>query len=184
MSHKIGYARVSTPSQTSSLETQMHRLEDLGCIKIFSDVASGAKADRPGLNAALDYMRPGDILTVTHLDRLGRSASHALALMETFSNQGIFFSAVDSGIDTSTPAGAAQMKLVSVLAEIERDLIRSRTREGLEAARAKGKTGGRPSKLSSEAIQAVKAALAAGMTVKDVANLHGVSRWTIQRITD
>lgn len=182
MSERIGYARVSTKNQLSSLESQVSRLNDLGCIKVFTDVASGAKEDRPGLQAALEYMRPSDILTVTHLDRLGRSASHTLKLMEDFNSRGVQLHAVDSGIDTSTPAGAAQMKLVSVLAEIERDLIRSRTREGLEAARAKGRIGGRPRKLTPEAKQAGRAALEAGLTVKEVAALHGVSRWTIQRL--
>lgn len=179
----VGYARVSTPQQKASLQAQVEQLRALGCIEVFTDIASGARADRDGLEDALKYVRKGDILTVTKLDRLGRSLSHAVTLLEDLSKRGVKFQATDLGIDTSSDLGAAFMNVVLVFAEMERSLIRERTQAGLARAREQGRAGGRPQKLTPSQRRAALAALKDGMTAREVAEVYGVSRWTIQRLT-
>ncbi|MBF0809330.1 recombinase family protein [Rothia nasimurium] len=179
---KVGYARVSTPAQEESLKAQADTLTAEGCQKIYSDIASGAKALRPGLTSVLDFLRPGDTLAVTRLDRLGRSAADTLATIKELSEREINVLALDVGLDSSTPGGRMFLNIAGVLADWERDLLVERTRVGLAHARAQGRVGGRPKKLSEDAEQAALAALEAGMSVKQVAQLHGVSRWTIQRL--
>lgn len=102
---KVGYARVSTPAQTESLEAQSKTLEGHGCERVYNDIASGAKASRPGLNAALDYLRPGDVLVVTRLDRLGRSAADTLATLKELGEREINVLALDVNLDSSTAGG-------------------------------------------------------------------------------
>lgn len=179
---KVGYARVSTPAQTESLEAQSKTLEGHGCERVYNDIASGAKASRPGLNAALDYLRPGDVLVVTRLDRLGRSAADTLATLKELGEREINVLALDVNLDSSTAGGRMFLNMATVLADYERDLLIERTRSGLAHARAQGRVGGRPKKLSDDAQQAVIAALDAGMSIRQVAELYGVSRWTIQRL--
>lgn len=141
----IGYARVSTPSQ--SLDLQIKALKEAGCDRIFTDVASGAKTARPGLKDAEMVLREGDALVVWKLDRLGRSIQHLIESVNTLKKRGIGFRSLQEAIDTQSSGGKLVFHIFSALAEFERDLIRERTNAGLEAARARGKKGGRPKSL-------------------------------------
>lgn len=148
---KIGYARVSTRDQ--DLAYQVDALKAAGCDKIFREKASGANKDRPQLAAALDYLRPGDTLVVWKLDRLGRTTRGLLDLAELLRSKGAEFASLTDSIDTGTSAGRVVFTLLAAFAEMERDLIRERTRAGLAVARARGRTGGRkgldPDKVAS-----------------------------------
>lgn len=146
-----GYARVSTGDQTTDL--QQDALEKAGCNRIFTDVASGAKAHRPELDHMLDLLREGDTVVVWKLDRLGRSMQNLVELINDFDARGVQFRSLTESIDTSTPGGTLIFNIFGSLAQFERDLIRERTRAGLEAARARGRTGGRPRKPRREADQ-------------------------------
>lgn len=140
----IGYARVSTHEQ--NLDLQIDALKKEGCIKrnIYVDKASGAKAERPGLDACLAALKPGDVLLVWRLDRLGRSMSHLVKLVDQLlENKTGFRSICDGAIDTTTASGEFVFNIFSALAQFERRLIQERTRAGLSAARARGKKGGR-----------------------------------------
>ena len=133
---KIGYARVSTQDQ--SLDLQIDELKKVGCEKIFSEKMSGAKSDRPQLEACLDFLRAGDVLVVYKLDRLGRTTKQLINLVEELKEKGIHFQAITNGIDTSTPQGKFFFTVMAGFAEMERELIRERTNAGLQAARARG----------------------------------------------
>lgn len=177
----IGYARVSTQAQQASLDGQVSQLKELGCEKVFTDIVSGAKAQRPGLDAALDYLRANDTLVVTKLDRLGRTTLDTLTTMTELSGRGIAVKALDLDLDTSTAAGQLVVSVMASLAQFERDRLIERTNEGVERARKAGKRMGRPPALSPDAIDAVVAALDSGMSVAAVARLHGVARGTINK---
>ena len=138
----IGYARVSTQEQT--LDLQKDALEKIGCIKIFSDVVSSAKAERTGLHEALEYVREGDTLVVWRLDRLGRSLKHLIETITKLNNRKIGFKSITENIDTTTSGGKLIFHIFGALAEFERDIISERTNAGLSAARARGRLGGRP----------------------------------------
>lgn len=179
---KLGYARVSTSDQ--SLQTQTDALEAAGCERVFSDVASGAKAKRPGLDEAISYAREGDVLIVTRLDRLGRTVLDTLATLRDLDERGIRVKAQDIDLDTATPAGRLVLTVILALAEWERDTILARTREGLDTAKARGRVGGRKPSLNAAQQDTALSALAAGMPIAEVARLLGVSRWTITRLRD
>jgi DNA invertase Pin-like site-specific DNA recombinase len=138
----IGYARVSTHEQT--LHLQQDALTKVGCTKIFTDTASGAKTERKGLEEALTYVRKGDILVVWRLDRLGRSLPHLITTMTDLEERGIGFKSLTENIDTTTSGGKLIFHIFGALAEFERNLIRERTTAGLTAARARGKKGPKP----------------------------------------
>src|SRR5438105_6655211 len=138
----VGYARVSTSEQT--LDVQKDALEKIGCTKIYSDVVSGAKEQRKGLQEALQYVREGDTLVVWRLDRLGRSLKHLIETMTRLSNRSIGFKSITENIDTPTSGGKLVFHIFGALAEFERDIIKDRTNAGLSAARARGRLGGRP----------------------------------------
>jgi DNA invertase Pin-like site-specific DNA recombinase len=144
----IGYARVSTHEQTLNL--QRDALVKAGCNKIFTDTASGAKAERKGLEEALSYVRKGDTLVVWRLDRLGRSLPHLITTMTDLEEQGIGFKSLTENIDTTTSGGKLIFHIFGALAEFERNLIRERTNAGLTAARARGRRGGRPKVLTGK----------------------------------
>lgn len=181
---RIGYARVSTASQVESLDAQRGALAASGCTRFFSDVASGARSDRPGLGRLLDMAREGDEVVVTRLDRLGRSTVDTLRTIRDLDETGVRIVALDLDLDTGTPAGRLVVTVLAALAEWERDTLRERTREGLAHARAQGRVGGRPRALTGETADAALAALRGGMPVAEVARVHGVSRWTIARLRD
>ena len=138
----IGYARVSTQDQTLNL--QKDALEKIGCSKIFTDTISGATTERKGLEEALEYVRAGDSLVVWKLDRLGRSLKHLIETITALNNRKIGFKSITENIDTTTSGGKLIFHIFGALAEFERDIIRERTKAGLEAARARGRKGGRP----------------------------------------
>jgi DNA invertase Pin-like site-specific DNA recombinase len=140
----IGYARVSTSEGKQVLDRQLNALDEAGCERTFQDNASGVNAERPGLAACLDYLRRGDVLVVLDLDRLGRLAHDLIALIDGLEKRGIQFRALNSPMDTMTPAGRAFLQIQAAFAEMERNLIRQRVREGIRAARARGRKGGRP----------------------------------------
>src|SRR6266480_3651562 len=138
----IGYARISTQDQT--LDLQKDALEKIGCTKIYTDTASGAKEVRKGLEEALTYLREGDTLVVWRLDRLGRSLKHLIDTISILNHRNIGFKSITENIDTTTNGGKLIFHVFGALAEFERDLIRERTQAGLQAARARGRFGGRP----------------------------------------
>ena len=177
----IGYARVSTDDQT--LDLQRDALGTAGCAKVFEETASGAKADRPVLAEALAYARPGDTLVVWRLDRLGRSLGHLIEVVGELHSRGIGFKSVTEQIDTTTPGGKLVFHVFGALAEFERDLVRERTRAGLAAARARGRTGGRPKKLADPKKLALAQRLYAdGQTdVATICRTLGISRATLYR---
>jgi DNA invertase Pin-like site-specific DNA recombinase len=144
----IGYARVSTHDQTLNL--QRDALEKAGCSKLFTDTASGAKAEHKGLEAALNYVRKGDTLVVWRLDRLGRSLPHLISTMADLEERGIGFKSLTENIDTTTSGGKLIFHIFGALAEFERNIIKERTQAGLVAARARGKRGGRPKALTGK----------------------------------
>jgi DNA invertase Pin-like site-specific DNA recombinase len=144
----IGYARVSTQDQTLNL--QKDALENIGCKKIFTDTASGAKAERKGLDEALEYVREEDTLVVWRLDRLGRSLRHLIETITELNNRNIGFKSLTENIDTTTSGGKLVFHIFGALAEFERDIIRERTQAGLIAARARGRKGGRPKALTQK----------------------------------
>ncbi len=144
----IGYARVSTHDQ--NLDLQQDALQQAGCEKIFVDEVSGAQAARPGLQQAMDQLREGDVLVVWRLDRLGRSLRNLLELVVQLEDKKVGFSSLQESMDTSSSGGKLIFHVFGALAEFERNLIRDRTNAGLAAARARGRTGGRPKKLDDD----------------------------------
>jgi DNA invertase Pin-like site-specific DNA recombinase len=146
----IGYARVSTHDQTLNL--QQDALQKAGCSKIFTDTASGAKAERKGLDEALAYVRSGDTLVVWRLDRLGWSLGDLIATMTMLEGREIGFKSLTENIDTTTSGGKLIFHIFGALAEFERNLIRERTAAGLSAARVRGRRGGRPKALTARQI--------------------------------
>src|SRR5215211_7817032 len=138
----IGYARVSTHDQT--LHMQRDALEKAGCEQIFTDQVSGTKTERKGLTEALSHLRSGDILVVWRLDRLGRSLRHLIETVTELQERGIGFKSLQESIDTTTSGGKLVFHIFGALAEFEREIIRERTQAGLQAARSRGRSGGRP----------------------------------------
>jgi DNA invertase Pin-like site-specific DNA recombinase len=148
---RVGYARISTGEQ--NLDLQLDALHKAGCEAVYQDEMAGAKAERPGLSEALNFVRPGDTLVVWRLDRLGRSLKDLIEKVAALQAREIDFLSLHEPIDTTTPAGKLQFPIFSALAEFERDLIRERTVAGLRAARARGKTGGRKFRLTAEEVR-------------------------------
>ena len=149
----VGYARVSTTEGRQVLDRQLDALNAAGCERVFEDHASGATSDRPNLTACLDYLRRGDVLVVLDLDRLGRLAGELITLIDALAERGIGFRALNSPMDTTTPAGRAFLQIQAAFAEMERNVIRQRVREGVTAARARGRKGGRPRIMTPEKLR-------------------------------
>lgn len=176
----IGYARVSTRDQNP--DSQTDALDVAGCSKIFIDHASGKLAKRPALTEALGYLRDGDTLVVTKLDRLGRSVRNLKEISDELQQRGIGLKALSQGIDTTTPGGRLFFHMLAAIAEFEHDLIVERTQEGLAAARARGRNGGRRPKMSANKIAQARAMYDAGNhTVQEIADTFDVTRQTIYR---
>ena len=146
---KIGYARVSTKDQ--SLDLQKDALQKAGCKKIYSEKISGARTNRPKLEELMEQVRQGDTIVVWKLDRLGRSLRDLVNLVSGFESIGVGFKSINDDIDTTTLSGKLTFHLFAALAEFEKDIISTRTKAGLEAARARGRKGGRPKGLSKKA---------------------------------
>jgi DNA invertase Pin-like site-specific DNA recombinase len=176
-----GYARVSTDGQ--SVEAQAHQLAAAGCGKVFREVASGAKTDRAQLRRLLDALAPGDVVTVTRLDRLARSTRDLLNTLATVAAKGAGFRSLgDAWADTTTPHGRLLLTFLGGMAEFERELILARTGEGRARAKARGVKMGRKPKLTphqrSEALKRV----IAGEGTRDIARTYNVSHSTISRL--
>jgi DNA invertase Pin-like site-specific DNA recombinase len=178
---KLGYARVSTPDQ--SFAVQLDALRQAGCTTVHQEVSSGARAARPVLDTLLTQLRSGDVLVVWKFDRLGRSLTHLVDLVNGLMRKGVGLQSLQDPIDTTTPHGRLSLHLFAALAEFERDLIRERTHAGLAAARARGRKGGRPKGLS---LQAEATACAAEtlyregkLGVQQIADRLGISKRTL-----
>lgn len=163
----IGYARVSTLDQDLSL--QLDALAAAGCSKIFEDHASGARADRAGLQAALDYVRDGEVLVVWKLDRLGRSLPHLIETITALSQRGVGFRSLTEAIDTTTPGGRLIFHIFGALSQFERDLIQERTRAGLAAAAARGRKSGRKPVITEDKLKRARSMVGKGLTVREIA---------------
>lgn len=171
---RIGYARISTSDQDTALQTDA--LRAAGCERIFEDIASGAKTDRPGLTEALAYLREGDVLVVWRLDRLGRSLKHLIETVATLDERGIGFQSLTENIDTTTSGGRLVFHLFGALGQFERDLIRERTKAGLKAAAARGRKGGRKPVVTPEKLEKARALVAEGLNVREAASRIKVSK--------
>jgi len=177
---KIGYARVSTDEQTTAL--QIDALKAAKCEKVFQDRGvSGALTKRPQLDRCLKVLRPGDVLVVWRLDRLGRSLAHLIELAEDLRARGIGFCSLSEAIDTTTPQGTLVFHLMGALAQFERALLAERTAAGRTAAKKRGVKFGRPAKLTPEQVDHAAELVANGKPVAEVADLLGVHRLTIYR---
>ncbi len=164
------------------LALQEDALRQAGCEKIFRDVISGATTERPGLAEALAYARSGDVLVVWKLDRLGRSLAHLIDVVQQLQERGIGFQSLQEQLDTTSAGGKLIFHIFGALAEFERALIRERTMAGLAAARARGRVGGRPRRLTRDQLQMARQLLDSGsMTTSQVAQALHVSRTTLYR---
>ena len=164
----IGYARVSTAEQDLAL--QLDALHAAGATRVFEDRGvSGARTERPGLDAALSFLRDGDTLVVWKLDRLGRSMTHLLQTVTELEARGVGFRSLTEAIDTTTPAGRLVFHVFGALGQFERDLIRERTNAGLAAAAARGRLGGRPVAATPEKVARARQLIVAGLTVREAA---------------
>jgi DNA invertase Pin-like site-specific DNA recombinase len=164
---RVGYARVSTVDQDLAL--QRDALATAGCERVFEDHASGAKADRPGLAQALAYVRRRDVLVVWKLDRLGRSMSHLVATVGELEGRGIGFLSLTEQMNTTTPGGRLIFHVFAALGQFERDLIRERTRAGLQAAEARGRRGGRKPVVTDDKLGRARSLITKGLTVREAA---------------
>ncbi|MBW4474781.1 MAG: recombinase family protein [Stenomitos rutilans HA7619-LM2] len=176
----IGYARVSTSDQ--SLDLQIDALKQAGCKKIFTDIASGAKSNRPGLTEALAYLREGDTLVVWKLDRLGRSLNHLIQTVTQLSEQKIGFKSIQENLDMTTSGGRLIFHIFGAIAEFEREIIRERTQAGLSAARVRGRKGGRRTVVTPQKTAMAKA-LAADpeRTIAEICEVLKISPATYYR---
>jgi DNA invertase Pin-like site-specific DNA recombinase len=175
----IGYARVSTPEQ--DLTPQFEALRNAGCERIFSDKASGAKANRAGLAEALSHARAGDVLVVWKLDRLGRAMKGLVDLAAELTDRGLGLRSITDGIDTAGTAGKLVFHILAAMAEMERDLNRERTTAALIVARREGRVGGRKTVMTPKRLEAARKLLASGMAIREIAPAIGVSVPTLYR---
>ncbi len=176
----LGYARVSSADQNPDHQTDALRRAGVAPENIHIDHASGAKATRPQLDLVLKLLRGGDVLVITRLDRLGRSVLHLITLGAELRERGVGLRVLGQGIDTSTAEGRAMFGMLSVLAELQRELIVANTRDGLAAARARGRKGGRPAKLTADQIELAQRLYDdRGHTVAQIAGILNVPRTTI-----
>ncbi|HFP6581203.1 TPA: recombinase family protein [Enterococcus faecalis] len=174
----IGYARISTNHQ--QLDSQILALEKYGCSKIYTETDSGRNKKRSVLQAALNDLNEGDTFVIYKLDRLSRGTKHLLTLMEEFEKKGINFISLENNIDTSTSMGKFFFTIMSAFAEMEADLIRERVLSGVAAARAKGKTLGRPAQ-NKNMETVIKQYTETNMSVSEIAEKNDISRPTVYR---
>jgi DNA invertase Pin-like site-specific DNA recombinase len=176
----VGYARVSTDEQT--LDLQRHALEAAGCGSLHTDSGvSGAARKRPGLDQALNDLKRGDALVVWKLDRLGRSLSHLIQIIQDLGERGIGFRSLTENIDTTTPTGTLLFHIMGALAEFERGLLAERTRAGMAAAKRRGDAIGRPRAMTGAQITHARQLIQDGKSWKEVAQIVRVARSTLYR---
>ena len=175
----IGYARVSTQDQ--NLDLQHEALKQAGCEKLYEDKISGLRADKPGLEQALEQLREGDTFVVWKLDRLGRSVKNLIEFTNQLEKNKIHFKSLTDHIDTSSPTGRFFFHIMASLAQMEKELIVERTRTGLRAAKQRGRIGGRKRRMTDSKIESAKKLLADGIPPKEVAGNLGISIPTLYR---
>ena len=183
LSMLIGYARVSTPDQ--KLDLQIDALKKIGCEKIYHDKISGAKTKRPGLEKSLEIARAGDTLVIWRLDRLGRSLKDLIQIAETLKKRDIGLKSLEEGIDTTTSTGQLMFHLFGALAEFEKNLINERSQAGLNAARSRGRLGGRPKSLNRDQQQlVVKLYNDREHSINEICSMMKISKPTLYIATD
>jgi len=175
----VGYARVSTGDQ--NIDLQADALKSAGCRKILSEKLSGKNTDRPELSKLMEYLREGDTLVVYKLDRLSRSTKDMLVLAEHLKNRGVNLKSLSDDIDTSTPYGSFFFTVCAAFGQLEREMIVSRTRAGLEAAKARGRVGGRPDLDNKDIAEAARDLLNQGKSPKQVCATLSLTRATMYR---
>ena len=176
----LGYARVSTFDQNP--DAQHDRLLEAGAIRVFTDIVTGKRFDRPGLAELIDHARPGDRLCVTRLDRLGRSLRELLETVDNLKSRGIHLVSLEESLDTSSAAGELVFHVFGAIAHFERRLISERTRDGIAAARKRGRKPGRPP-LDPDTISAARKLVQSGFSPTQAAQQLGIGRATAYRIT-
>jgi len=179
MAYTYGYARVSTQEQ--ALDRQLDALNAYPCNEILQEKMTGTKANRPQLLRLQDKVRAGDVVVVESWSRLGRSTADLLTLVQWFADHDVQLISLKENFDTGTPQGRLMMTVFSAMAAFERDLIVQRTREGLAAARARGRKGGRPRKKSKDVELALRLYETNAHSIKEIATLSGVSAATLYR---
>lgn len=177
-----GYARVSTVDQDTTAQFAALRRAGVEEEHIVTDHASGARGDRPALSGLLEQLETGDVLTVWKLDRLGRSVSHLVSVVDDLGHRGVQFRSLTEALDTTTATGRLLFHIVASVAEFERELTRERTRAALETARQSGKQLGRPSRVNARQYRHIQAAAASGETQSAIAATTGLSRAVVGRV--
>ncbi|MBY5592824.1 recombinase family protein [Rhizobium leguminosarum] len=177
----IGYARTSTTDQKAGLDAQLRDLQAAGCTKIFKEQLSSVANNRPELERSLEFVREGDVLVVTKLDRLARSVADLVAITATLRSKGVELRILTMNLDTSTPTGKLMLNLLGSIAEFERELMLERQREGIAKAKAEGKYKGRAPTARSKA-SAVLALKTEGKTPAQIQSTLGISRASYFRI--
>jgi DNA invertase Pin-like site-specific DNA recombinase len=175
----IGYARVSTIEQ--NLDLQIDALKNFGCEKIYEDKITGTKKDRPKLAEMMTILRSGDKIVIYKLDRISRSTKHLIELSEFFEKKGVELVSIQDSIDTSTPMGRFFFRILASIAELERDIISYRTKDGLESARARGRIGGRPKVQGKKLDIALKMYKSKQYSIREILDATGISQATLYR---
>jgi DNA invertase Pin-like site-specific DNA recombinase len=175
--YKVGYARVSSADQ--KLDAQLDALQQIGCNKVFADCVSGSKAERPGWAQLMAYVRPGDTVVMTELSRMSRSLMHLLEVVRRLETQGIELMSLRENIDTSTATGRGFLAIMGAMAQMEHALKAERTAAGRAAAKARGRTGGRPRTDPDKLEQARMLYLHSDKTAAEVCHIVGVGRRTL-----
>ncbi|WP_018430107.1 recombinase family protein [Hoeflea sp. 108] len=178
---QVGYARTSTADQKAGLEAQLRDLEAHGCTKVFREELSSVAAKRPQLEAALEWVREGDTLVVTKLDRLARSVADLVEIQGVLAKKGVGLRIMSMSLDTSTPTGKLMVNLLGSIAEFERELMLERQREGIAKAKAEGKYAGRQPTARRKAEEVMKMR-AEGKSANDITKALGISRASVFRI--
>jgi DNA invertase Pin-like site-specific DNA recombinase len=175
----IGYARVSTVEQ--NLNMQIDALKKYGCDRIYEEIMTGTKKERPKLAEMMTILRPGDKVVIYKLDRISRSTKHLIDLSEFFEKKGVEFISIQDSIDTSTPMGRFFFRILASIAELERDIISERTKAGLSSARARGRKGGRPKAPTKKIEIALKMYGSKQYSIREIVESTGISQATLYR---
>lgn len=175
----FGYARVSTQDQ--NLELQLDALNKYGCERIFQEKITGTRKDRPELDEMMKLLRNGDKIVIYKLDRIGRSTKHLIELSELFEKMGVELVSIMDNLDTSTAMGRFYFRVMASLAELERDIISERTKAGLDAARSRGRNGGRPSANQKKVHLAIKMYKSKDYSISQIVQATGISQATLYR---
>lgn len=176
----VGYARVSSVGQ--SLDIQLDKLTKYSCDKIFSEKLSGTTADRPNLKATLEYLREGDVLVITKLDRLARSTFHLTQIADKLKNEGIELVVLDQNIDTSTPTGKLLFNMLASISQFETEIRKERQLEGIAKAKEKGVRFGAKRKLTDKQINDLKEKRKEGVLIKELMSQYGICKASVYRL--